>query len=167
MHQVSSSGKCTSSLSQCCNLMMNEIRCLMSNKSFPVQIQCMKLCLTNLRRTLNLVKAVIGMTPESGTPLIIQVFNSLVFLFQPVTKCFLAQRAVTFSTIFIGNMPQDHTRMCGNLLCQFLVNNMYLLSVNRRSITMIMSESKQRSVTCLIYTEHLRIFICHPFGSCT
>ena len=77
MHQVSSSRKCASSLSQCCNLMMNEISSLMSDKAFPVQIQCMKLCLTNLRRTLNLVKAVIGMTPESGTPLIIQVFNSL------------------------------------------------------------------------------------------
>ena len=142
MHQVSSSRKCASSLSQCCNLMMNEISSLMSDKAFPVQIQCMKLCLTNLRRTLNLVKAVIGMTPESGTPLIIQVFNSLVLLFQPVTKCFLTQWAVTFSAIFIGNMPQDHTRMCGNLLRQLFVNNMYLLSVNRRSITMIMSESK-------------------------
>lgn len=31
--------------------------------------------------------------------------------------------------------------MCGNLLCQFLIDNMYLLSVNRRRITMIMSES--------------------------
>ena len=142
MHQISSSRKCASSLSQCCNLMMNEIRCLMSNKSFPVQIQCMKLCLTNLRRTLNLVKAVISMTPESGAPLIIQIFNSLIFLFQPVTKCFLAQRTMTFSSILIGNMPQDHTRMCGNLLCQLFINNMYLLSVNRRSITMIMSESK-------------------------
>ena len=142
MHQISSSRKCASSLSQCCNLMMNEIRCLMSNKSFPVQIQCMKLCLTNLRRTLDLVKAVISMTPESGAPLIIQIFNSLIFLFQPVTKCFLAQRTMTFSAILIGNMPQDHTRMCGNLLCQLFVNNMYLLSVNRRSITMIMSESK-------------------------
>ena len=101
MHQISSSRKCASSLSQCCNLMMNEIRCLMSNKSFPVQIQCMKLCLTNLRRTLDLVKAVISMTPESGAPLIIQIFNSLIFLFQPVTKCFLAQRTMTFSSILI------------------------------------------------------------------
>ena len=62
MHQVSSSRKCASSLSQCCNLMMNEISSLMSDKAFPVQIQCMKLCLTNLRRTLDLVKAVIGIS---------------------------------------------------------------------------------------------------------
>ena len=33
MHQICSSRKCASALSQCCNLMMNEIRCLMSNKS--------------------------------------------------------------------------------------------------------------------------------------
>ena len=42
--------------------------------------------------------------------------------------------------------------MCGNFLRQLLIDDMYLLSVNRRSIAMIMSESKQCSVTCFIYT---------------
>ena len=88
------------------------------------------------------IEASVYLTPESSSICFIQIINGTIFLFQPVTKCFLAQRTMTFSAILIGNMPQDHTRMCGNLLCQLFVNNMYLLSVNRRSITMIMSESK-------------------------
>ena len=142
MHQVCSCRQITPPISECCDFIMNKICGLMSDKSLPVQIQCMKLSLTDLRWTLDLIKAVISVAPESGAPLIIQVLDRLVFLSQPVAECLLTKRAVAFSAILIGNMPQDHTRMCGNLLCQLFVNNMYLLSVNRRSITMIMSESK-------------------------
>ena len=101
MHQICGCRKCASTLSQRGNLLMNEVCCLMSNKTFPVQVQCMKLCLTNFRRTFNLIKTVVSMAPECCAPLIIQVFNRLIFLFQPVTKCFLAKRTMAFSAILI------------------------------------------------------------------
>ena len=146
MHQVFCGWKITSTLSDCCNLS------LVRHKSSPVQIQCMKLCLTDLRQRFNLVKAVISMAPEGGAPPVIQIPNRLIFLLQPFAERILAQRTVTFSPIFIGNVPQNHAWMCSYFLRQFFINRMYFFSVYRRGITVIVTETKMISVTGLIHT---------------
>ena len=118
----------------------------MRHKSSPVQIQGMRPCLTDLRRSLNLVKVIISMTPEGGTPTVIQILDSLIFFLQPFAKCILAQRTVAFSAILIGNVPQNHAWMCSYFLRQFSINRMYFFSVYRRGITVIVTETKVISV---------------------
>ena len=74
---------------------------------------------------------------------------------------------MTLSSIFIGNMPGDHTRMVFEFFRQFCIHNSCLFSVYRRCITVVMSFSIQISVTAGIYTKHLRILLCHPSWSCS
>ena len=127
----------------------------------------MKRAVSSWGRTVNLIKIVIPVTPECGCPCPVHLIYCLIFVFQPVFKGCLTQRAMTLSSIFIGNMPGDHTRMVFEFFRQFCIHNSCLFSVYRRCITVVMSFSIQISVTAGIYTKYLRILLCHPSWSCS
>ena len=111
IHQVCGYRKFRTTRTDRIDLILDKVNRLIGDKTFPVKLQCMKLIFTFCGWAFNLVKAVINMTPECGTPALVEVFDRAVFLFQPFTELRLAQRAVAFSTELIGDVPQHNRRM--------------------------------------------------------
>ena len=167
IHQVGRYRQFTSGIPYCLDLPAHEITGLMRDKAFPVQIQRMKLYFADLRRALDVVKALVGMAPECRAPAAVEILNGLIFFLQPVTESGLAERTMALSSIFVGNMPEDHCRMISEAFRQFLVDDPYLFPVNRRCIAMIVSGSKKLPSSGLVHPKHFRIFISQPFGTGT
>lgn len=51
------------------------------------------------------------MTPGSVPPGLVEVFQGLVARLQPVAKTTLAEIAMAFTAVFIGDMPVQHRRV--------------------------------------------------------
>ena len=127
----------------------------------------MKLIFSQWRRTFDLRKALIPVTPECRTPPAVQILNHTIFLFQPLPELLLTKRTMTFSTKFIGDMPQNHTRMLSELFSQPAVDLCHFFSVYRWGITVIMSSTEQILLPLFIHTQYFRVLIRKPFRSCT
>ena len=94
----------------------------MRNKTFPVQLQSVKLILPVAGWRFDLLKAVINMAPENGIPPAVQFLDRPVPLFQPSPESILAQWAEALSAQLVGDMPEDHCRMMPEPSGQFPVD---------------------------------------------
>ena len=90
VHQVGCHRKTASCIANSFDLPAHEIAGLMGDKAFPVKIQGVKLSLADLRGALDIIKALVGMAPESRTPAAVEIPDRLIFLFQPVAESCLA-----------------------------------------------------------------------------
>ena len=111
IHQVCRYRQFWTALTDCIYFIFDKVDRLVCHKTFPVKFQSMKFIFTFCGRTFNLIKTVVDMTPECGTPAFVEVFNRTIFLFQPLSELRLTQWAVAFTAKFIGNMPQHNCRM--------------------------------------------------------
>ena len=145
VHKIGSYREVRTTVTDSLNLCFQEINCAVCYKSFPVKVQCLQCHLPPRGRTFDLVKTVIPVAPECSAPAVIQIVDGAVFFLKPLLKFRLAERAVTFPAVLIGNMPQDHARMFSESQGQLFVDTVKLLSVNRRCITVIVSCTKKIS----------------------
>ena len=93
------------------NFMAAEIGHLSGVKAMPVKIKTVDRHLALRRRRFNLRPVGIGMTPEGAPPGLVEVLQGLVTRLQPVAKTVLAEIAMAFTAIFVGNMPAQHRRV--------------------------------------------------------
>ena len=106
-------------------------------KSFIIHSNSLKLAsillkmLTQKIWQYNLIPVIEGMSPECCIPCAVYVFNRLIFLFQPDTKCFLTVFTITFPPKFIGNVPCYNIIVIPVPLCNFLCQPDRILLIGR------------------------------------
>ena len=131
IHHIGRHRKIRTTFPDRADLIFHKIRCLIGDKTLPVQSQTLNRLLPDRRRAFHLGKIRIGMAPESGTPAAVETIQSLVTLFHPLPECSLTEGTMTFSAEFIGNMPHTDCRMFSEASGQFAVHLINLFPVNR------------------------------------
>ena len=81
IHQIRRNRLMISCIPQCLDLCFAEINRLIADETFPVQNQSVNGCLTQRCRTLDLIKILIIMTPESRIPLTVYFLDIIVIFF--------------------------------------------------------------------------------------
>ena len=103
-----------------------------------------------LSRNRDLVKPVIILAPESGSPFFIQTFHGVILLLQPFLKCFSA--AVTHTKIlmavtkFVINLPANDIRMVFKSFCHCSNKSPDVLPVCFITLAIMMTSSKAHSL---------------------
>ena len=123
--------------------------------------------LTQQIRQHNLIPFIKGMSPERRIPSIIQIFNSLIFLLQPDTKCLFTIFTITLTAKFIRNMPCHNIIVIFISLCDFCCQTNRIFFISRTVGAGIMSAPKFSFHTVKFCSQNIRIFLCHPCRMCS
>lgn len=126
------------------NFLFHKIRSLISYKAFPVKRQSVKTHISERSGRNNLFSIGKCMRPKLCPPFVIQLFQSTVFFLKPFTKSRTAERAVTFSAVFIWYMPCNKSWIVGIALRKLFIYNSDFFSIYRRGVAMIVSCSEFR-----------------------
>ena len=144
------------------HFMTAEVAHLRGVKASPVQIQAVDGDLTLRRGRFNLRPVRIGMTPEGAPPRMVECLQRLITRFQPVAEFLLTQAAVALATIFVRDMPAQHSGVLRVTLRQQAINFQRLFAIDRRGHTVVVSPTVQRRHAVTPYPKHFRIFLRHP-----
>lgn len=101
-------------------------------------------------------------------PLTVEFVNVIViFSLEPLCKGFLAQLAVAFARIFVGDVPHFHRRVAAVAFCQNAVHVAYLFTVNGTCQTVIVAYAEFVADTVFTHLQHFGVFVGKPVRSCT
>ena len=71
------------------------------------------------------------MAPEAVPPFVVKFIKAVViFFFEPIAESLLTKVAMTFATVFVGNMPHLNCRMVFVSLSEQGAYISYLFSIN-------------------------------------
>ena len=113
----------------------------------------------------NVIKIREGVRPEGGPVGLIEVFDGLVFVAEPIVKCgnaFVAKAVL--SVVFVGNMPQNERGVNLVSFGQFRVDRPAFFALNRRGSAVVMSAAVALSRAICIHAANFRIGSTEPGG---
>ena len=146
------------------HLMAHKIYGLVGDKAHPIEIQAMDATLPARGRRMQLAPVRIRLGPEPRPIRLVERVQRAVFLHQPAAERLLAQLAMAFTRILVGNVPAHHRRMLAETLCERGVDLVYKRAVYRRSEAMVVPLAVQVANALVAHAQHFGIFLAHPRG---
>ena len=112
----------------------------------------------------DIIPAVVGLSPEMGIPLMVQLIQRLIFPLQPDTEGFFTIFTVTGPAVFIAHVPGCNIFLILIVLCQFFRKTQGKPPEAGAVGTGVMPAAKLSAHTVKFRTQHIRILSCHPCG---
>ena len=107
------------------------------------------------------------MAPEGSPVSVIQPVNGAVFLPQEATEGILAQIAVAFAAVLIGNVPCNYRWVIAVPLGKEGVDLAHLFPVDGGGEAVVVAAAEVGALTVGQGTQDLGVFVRHPVGSGT
>ena len=102
------------------------------------------------------------MSPEFGIPCFVQFIQSLILPAQPYAERFFTVFTITFSTVFIADMPAGHMRIVPVTLSKFACKTGCKLLKHRRIRACIVALTEFVMSSLVIRSRYFRISFYHP-----
>ena len=118
------------------------------------------------RGAFDLVKVRKFMGPELGVPGAVERGDVAVLFPQPVAERLLAQRAVAFAAVFVGEVPEDDAGVAPEAARKRLVDLLHLLAVDGRGVAVVMARAEELARAVGVDAHHLGILLREPRGPC-
>ena len=145
-------------------LHLHKVDDLVGNEPLPVQGQAVDAGLPLGHWGVDLFPVGVGVAPEGGPPLVVQVVQGAVLLPQPPAEGRLALGAVALAAVLVGQVPQNHPGMAGKPLGQGGVHGLHLLPVEGGGVAVVVAAAGLIPHQVGLHPADLRVLFAHPHG---
>ena len=136
-----------------------------ADEALPVQCKPLHRVFSLRGRAFNLRPVGVIVAPEPGVPCLVDRFQRAVPRLEPAAERGLTQLAVAVAAHFVGDMPEQDSRVAAEPLCQLLVDDADFFTVERRGIAVVLAAVVQLPDTVCPDTARLGVLVCHPCGA--
>ena len=129
------------------SLKFQKINVPVTDKALPVQCKALHGVFPLRGGAFDLCPVGIIVAPEPGVPRLVDRFQRSIPCLEPAAERSLTQLTVTIAAHFVGDMPEQDSRVAAEPLRQLLVDDADFFSVNRRCIAVILPPVVQLTET--------------------
>ena len=138
---------------------------LVADEAFPVQCKPLHGVFSLRGGAFDLRPFGVIVAPEPGVPRLVDRFQRAVPCLEPAAERGLTQFTVAVTAHFVGDMPEQNSRVTAELLRQLLVDDAYFFAVERRGIAVVLAPVVQLPDAVCPDTAHLGVLVRHPCGT--
>ena len=166
LHQIRGNGQIRGQRPQGLRLRPDEIHGLVGDKALPGKVQPVNGFFADGRRTVQLVPVGEGFAPKAGPPGVVQGVQRAVTALQEFPEGTLAQLAVAFAAVFVGDVPAHHRRVLAEALGQCAVDPLNEFTVGGGGKAVVVTTSVEVAHSVRPHPQYLGVALAHPCRPC-